>query len=146
MIRDDVVIEGECKIGEGLDTGYFVVLRSCTIGDNVCIWSHSTVDPGAVIGDNVKLHNHSYVSQNVIIESGVFVGPGAIILNDKYPPRYNPDVWEPPRICTGAVIGGGAVIQPGVTVGKGAIIAAGAVVTKDVPPNQLWGGIPAKRM
>ena len=46
----------------------------------------------------------------------------------------NDEVW----------IGCGAIILPGVTVGKGAVIASGAVVTKDVPPMTLVGGVPAK--
>ena len=41
-------------------------------------------------------------------------------------------------------IGMRAMILKGVTIGDGAVIAAGAVVTKDVPPNTLWGGVPAK--
>jgi acetyltransferase-like isoleucine patch superfamily enzyme len=46
------------------------------------------------------------------------------------------DVW----------IGVNAVILKGVTIGKGAIIGAGAVVTKFVPPYEIWGGIPAKKI
>lgn len=41
-------------------------------------------------------------------------------------------------------IGTGAIILQGVTIGDGAVVAAGAVVTKDIPPNEVWGGIPAK--
>ena len=41
-------------------------------------------------------------------------------------------------------IGANAVILKGVTIGKGSVIAAGAIVTKDVPPYQIWGGVPAK--
>jgi acetyltransferase-like isoleucine patch superfamily enzyme len=145
-IREYVVIEGECKIGKNLDTGSFVLIRSCTIGDDVCIWAHTTIDPGAWIGNRVKLHNGVYVSQGTIIRDDVFVGPHAIFLNDKYPPRYNKDDWTPAVVGEGAVIGGGAIICPGVYIGKHAIIAAGAVVTHDVPAGQLWCGVPAKQM
>lgn len=48
----------------------------------------------------------------------------------------NDDVW----------IGAGAIIVPGVTIGKGSVIAAGAVVTKDVAPYTLVGGVPAKEI
>jgi acetyltransferase-like isoleucine patch superfamily enzyme len=41
-------------------------------------------------------------------------------------------------------IGGGCIVTQGVTIGKGAVVAAGAVVTKDVLPNTVVGGIPAK--
>ena len=42
--------------------------------------------------------------------------------------------------------GANVTVLPGVTIGDGAIIAAGAVVTKDVPPNTIVGGVPAKVM
>ncbi len=46
------------------------------------------------------------------------------------------DVW----------LGCGVKVMSGVTIGKGSVIAAGAVVTKDVPPYTLYGGIPAKKI
>lgn len=51
---------------------------------------------------------------------------------------------KPVRICRKAWIGAGATILPGVTVGENAVVAAGAVVTKDVAPNTIVGGNPAK--
>lgn len=59
--------------------------------------------------------------------------PGATIANT-LPPVIGDDVW----------IGANVVILRGVRVGDGAVIAAGAVVTKDVPENEIWGGVPAK--
>ncbi|WP_129631026.1 acyltransferase [Candidatus Oscillochloris fontis] len=46
----------------------------------------------------------------------------------------------------GAWIGSRCIILPGITIGTGSVVAAGAVVTKDVPPNTLMGGVPAKRI
>lgn len=43
-------------------------------------------------------------------------------------------------------LGARSIIMPGVTIGDNSIIAAGAVVTKDVPPNEIWGGVPAKKI
>ena len=43
-------------------------------------------------------------------------------------------------------IGTAAIIMSGVTIGKGSIVAAGSVVTKDIPPCEIWGGVPAKRI
>lgn len=147
-IREPISIQGDCDIGENLDTGPFVVLRDCSIGNDVCIWSFSVVDPGARLGNRVHLHAGVYVSQGTVIEDEVFVGPGVMFLNDKYPPRYDKMLWEPPVIRRGAIIGGGAIICPGVEIGERAIIAAGAVVTsaRNVPPGQLWAGIPACRL
>ena len=145
-IRDPISMQGDVIYGKDLDTGPFVTLRDCTIGDNVSIWSFSCVDPGAMLVNNVKLHVGSYVSQMVVIEDDVFLGPHVIVLNDKYPPRYDKELWEPPIIRKGAIIGGGAVICPGVEIGERAIIAAGAVVVRDVPAFQLWAGVPATRL
>ena len=51
---------------------------------------------------------------------------------------------KPVHICRNAWIGVGAIILPGVTIGENAVVAAGAVVTKDVAPNTIVGGNPAK--
>jgi acetyltransferase-like isoleucine patch superfamily enzyme len=151
-IRDPISIQGDVKYGKNLDTGPFIVLRDCTIGDNVCIWSGSIIKPGAVIGNNVKISENVVVAQGVVVEDGAFIGPGAILLNDKYPPRYDPGLWQPAIIREGSIVGAGDVICPGVEIGVGAeagsktIIAAGAVVTRDVPAGQLWAGVPAERL
>lgn len=145
-IREPISIQGDVTYGENFDTGPFIVLRDCTIGDNVCIWSFTVVKPGAVIGNDVRVLENVLVSQGVVIEDGAFIGPGSKLLNDKYPPRYDPKDWQPAIIRRGAIIGGGAVICPNVVVGERAIIAAGAVVTRDVPPGQLWAGVPAERL
>ena len=86
------------------------------------------------------------MAQYTVIEDDVFLGPNITIANDKYPPRYDSSLWEPPVIKKKATIGAGVVICPGVTIGEGAIIGAGAVVVRDVPPDQVWLGIPARRM
>ena len=46
------------------------------------------------------------------------------------------DVW----------IGTGSIIMSGITIGRGSIVAAGAVVTKSIPPCEIWGGNPAKKI
>lgn len=50
----------------------------------------------------------------------------------------------PVTVEDGAWIGARSTILPGVTVGRGAVVAAGAVVTRDVPPNAVVGGVPAR--
>ena len=51
---------------------------------------------------------------------------------------------QPVTIMDDVWIGARAIILPGVTIGQGAIVAAGAVVTKDVPPFAIVGGVPAR--
>jgi len=43
-------------------------------------------------------------------------------------------------------VGANCVLLPGVTIGDNALIAAGSVVTRDVPPNEIWGGVPARKL
>jgi UDP-2-acetamido-3-amino-2,3-dideoxy-glucuronate N-acetyltransferase len=145
-IRQPIIIEGECEIGENLDTGYFVVLRRCIIGNNVCVWSHSIIDPGAIIGHRTKIHAGCYIAQATVIENNVFLGPGVVITNDRHPVRTNPDFWEPVRIKRGAKIGANVTLLPGITIGENALIGAGSVVTKDVPDNEIWVGNPARKL
>lgn len=146
-IRDGFIQEEGVVIGENLDTGYNVILRKgAIVKDNVCLWSNTVIDPGAVIGNGVKIHANCYVCQGAVIEDDVFIGPGTQLLNDRYPPRYDSDDWEPPIIRKGAVIGGGVTIGPGVTIEENAKIGAGAVVIRNVPVFQVWAGNPAKRI
>ncbi|MCZ7609038.1 MAG: N-acetyltransferase [Ignavibacterium sp.] len=83
----------------------------------------------------------------------VFVGHNVTFINDKYPRSANPDGsiqtesdWTVVEtfVKNGASIGSSSTILCGVTIGENAIVGAGAVVTKDVPPNTIVAGVPAK--
>ena len=86
------------------------------------------------------------------VEDGVFIGPGAILTNDRYPRADHVDRAtspgpttggqpDPPR-ATGCSIGAGAVVVAGVDVGRFATVGAGAVVTRDVADHALVVGNP----
>ena len=76
-----------------------------------------------------------------MVEDDVFLGPGVVITNDKYPPSGK---MVTTRICKGAIIAANAVIIAGVKVGPNSFVAAGSVVTKDVPEGVAVRGSPAK--
>ena len=83
----------------------------------------------------------------ITIGNGVFIGPkvNLVTLNhDLNPANRSATIAKPIVIKDGVWIGINATILQGVTVGENAVIAAGAVVTKDVPPNTIVGGNPAK--
>jgi len=84
----------------------------------------------------------------VIIEDGVSIAGQNFILTHNKPLNYHKHLSEaflaPVVIKKNAWVAIGVIILPGVTIGEGAIVASGAVVSKDVPPNTLVGGIPAK--
>lgn len=141
-IRSGTVIYEGSKIGDYLETGHNAVIREENIiGNNLSIWSNSIIDYGCKIGNNVKIHSNCYIAQATVIEDDVFLAPGVMVANDKYPVSKN---FEGPIIKRGAKIGINATILPGVTIGEGALIGAGAVVTKDIPPRAVAYGNPAE--
>ena len=77
------------------------------------------------------------------IGNNVFIGPSVSLTNDPFPPS---DKLIGVTIKDNVIIGSRAVIKAGVTVGENSVVAMGAVVTKDVPPNTVVVGVPAKEM
>jgi UDP-2-acetamido-3-amino-2,3-dideoxy-glucuronate N-acetyltransferase len=85
-----------------------------------------------------------YVWDEVTIGNNVFVGPNVSFINDKFPrSKKYPEKHQPTVIEDGASLGAGCVILSGLTIGRNAMIGAGSVVTRNVPPNQVWVGNPA---
>lgn len=84
----------------------------------------------------------------VVLEDGVSLAGQIFILTHNKPMEYHKHLVEaflgPVIIKKNAWVAISVVILPGVTIGEGAIVASGSVVTKDVPPNTLVGGSPAK--
>ena len=107
---------------------------------------------GVKIGNNVQLGPLVTIDDAypnfVIIEDGVGISGSNYILTHSKPWEYHKNVSEayiaPVVLKKNCWIGIGVIILPGVTIGEGAIVAAGSVVTKDVPANTLYGGVPAK--
>ena len=147
-------VSTEAAIGPGTRVWHQAQVREGVhLGANCIVGKGAYIDFGVTIGDNVKVQNGVYVYHGVTVEDGVFLGPGAILTNDKLPRAINPDGtlkadadWEvsPILIRRGASIGAGAIILPGVTVGEFAMVGAGAVVTHDVPAHGLVYGNPAR--
>ncbi|MBO9616883.1 MAG: sugar O-acetyltransferase [Dyadobacter sp.] len=101
------------------------------------------------LGKNVFInHACSFLDiGGITIEDDVLVGPRVNITSESHP--LDPAdraalVLKPVHIKRNAWIGAGATILPGVTVGENAVVAAGAVVSRDVAPNTVVAGIPAK--
>ena len=126
-----------------------IIGEECVIGRNVF------VDAGVSIGDRCKVQNNALLYAPASIGDGVFVGPAAVLTNDRYPRAIgvdgalkSSDDWDPEGVVVeyGASIGAAAVVLGGVTVGRCALVAANSMVTKDVPDYALVAGSPAQRI
>ena len=141
-IRSGSVIYQKVTIGQRLETGHHVIIREENqIGDSVSIWSNTIIDYGCRIGNRAKIHSNGYVAQYTVIENDVFIAPGTIFANDKYPVSKD---LQGPTVKKGARIGVNVTILPGVTIGEDALVGAGSVVTKDVPARTVVVGNPAR--
>ena len=134
----------DVKAGKNVRIYDQVNLYRCEVGEGTKIDAFVYIEGGVKIGKNCKIRAFTFIPEGAIIEDEVFIGPGVIFTNDKYPRVRDPWRLLKTIVKKGASIGAGAVILPGVTIGEYALVAAGSVVTKDVPPYAIVAGNPAR--
>ena len=143
----------DVEFGENVTVWSFTNLYGCRIGANTRIGSFVEIQRGAVVGAACKISSHTFVCDGVEIEDEVFVGHGALFVNDRFPrattedgtPKTDAD-WTLLRTVVerGASLGSGVIVLGGVRIGARALVGAGAVVTRDVPPDSIVAGVPAR--
>jgi acetyltransferase-like isoleucine patch superfamily enzyme/dTDP-4-dehydrorhamnose 3,5-epimerase-like enzyme len=127
------------------------------------VWAFAHILPGAVVGRDCNICDHVFIEGNVrvgdrvtikpgvqlwvgvTLEDDVFVGPNATFTNDLFP-RSKDYPAERPRtvVRRRASVGANATILAGTVIGSNAMVGAGAVVTREVPPNAIVAGNPAR--
>ena len=137
----------KADIGDGTNIWNpdLVNIYGCSIGKNCSIGTFVEIGPNVIIGNECSVQSFCFIPEGVIIGNNVFIGPGAMFMNDKYPPSHGK--WRSFKktiVEDNVTIGGGVVILPGVTLGKGCFIGSGAVVTKNTNPKGVYVGVPAK--
>ena len=146
--HETAVIEEAARIGSGTRVWHHAHVRSgAVIGADCVLGKNVFVDAGAVVGDRCKIQNNVSVYNGVRLGSDVFVGPSAVFTNDLRP-RASAGQWSitPTVVHDGASIGANATIVCGTVLGAGCMVAAGSVVTRDVAPQQLVAGNPARHL
>ena len=127
-------------IGAGVDEGFHLFPPFYTdCGKNIHLGKRVFINAGCCFQDQggIEIGDDSLIGHQVVI---------ATLNHDLHPLRRGNMSPKPVKIGKKVWIGAHATILPGVTIGNGAVIAAGAVVTKDVPPNTVVGGVPAKKI
>ncbi len=146
-------IASDVNLGNGVKIYDFVNLYGCKIGDGTKIGTFVEIQKGSVIGMNCKISSHTFICEGVTIEDNVFIGHNVTFINDPFPRATTAQgnlqsdqdwVCIPTMIKKGASIGSSVTLLCGVTIGENAIVGAGSVVTKDVPPNAIVAGNPAR--
>jgi acetyltransferase-like isoleucine patch superfamily enzyme len=152
-INNDKQSLNNVKIGKDVRIFNFVNAYGCSIDDGTKVGAFVEIQKGATIGKNCKISSHTFICEGVHIEDNVFIGHNVTFINDRLPRATNPDGtpqtesdWklEETFIKKGSSIGSSATILCGVTVGENAIVGAGSVVTKNVAPNTIVAGNPAR--
>ena len=115
-------VQGGLAIGNGTAIGAFANIRGAggviEIGENCMIAQHTTI-VGA---------NHGVKAGEIYCKLPYET--------ERVGVRIGSNVW----------LGAGVVVLPGITIGDNVVVAAGAVVTRDIPANEVWGNIPARRL
>ena len=113
---------------------YAIVYPGVIIGEGTRIGEDVRIGHNCVIGRNCRILYSVKFSKDVTVEDNVFIGPGTLFSNDKYPPTK---ISRGATIKENAVIGIGCIFNPDIVIGEGAVVGAGTHLIKDVPPHKV---------
>jgi acetyltransferase-like isoleucine patch superfamily enzyme len=120
-----------------------------SVGARTMIYRDVDITGNVTIGEDCFINRSAYIRPHTTICDRASLGPFVRVITDWHViggPRWRngPVTYDPVTIGEGSGLAAGVTVLPGVTIGAGALVVAGSVVTKDVPPNVMVGGVPAK--
>jgi len=153
-VTEGADVDPRARVGQGTSIWHLAQIREgAEVGQACIIGRGAYIGSGVRMGDHCKVQNYALIYEPACLEDGVFVGPAAVLTNDRFPRAIAPDGfikkaddWNPVGVTVrrGASIGAGAICVAPVIIGRWALIAAGSVVLKDVPDFALVAGVPAR--
>lgn len=142
LIRSHSVFYEGSTFGEKLVTGHRVTVREGTrAGQNLQIGTLSDIQGTCQIGDYVRFHSNVHIGQQSKIGNYVWIFPYVVLTNDPHPPS---DIMQGATLEDYVAIATMSIILPGVTVKQGALVGAHSSVNRDVEPDSVVAGSPAK--
>ena len=145
VIRAYAVLYRGAVLGPGVAVGHGAMVRERNVvGEHSSIGSGVHLEPGNVIGARTRIHSGGFLA-NTCLGDDVFCGPHVVFTDDPHPPcpSYATCVGGA-VVDDGAAIGARAVVLPGIRIGSRALVGAGSVVTRDVEPDLVVRGNPAR--
>ncbi|KAF2956969.1 2,3,4,5-tetrahydropyridine-2,6-dicarboxylate N-acetyltransferase [Marinitoga sp. 38H-ov] len=126
------------KINARIEPGA-IIRNLVEIGDNAVIMMGAVINIGAKIGKKTMIDMNVVVGGRAQIGDNCHIGAGSVIAGVIEPPSADPVIIE-----DNVLIGANAVVLEGIRIGRNSVVAAGSIVTKNVEPNTVVAGIPAK--
>jgi len=142
LIRSGTVIYAGSELGEYFECGHRVTIREeAKIGRHVRIGTLSDIQGHCEIGNYVRFHSNVHIGHKSVVKDYVWIFPYVVLTNDPHPPS---ETLMGVTVEEFAVIATMSVILPGVTVGRDSLVGASSMVRKDVEPETVVAGNPAK--
>lgn len=116
-----------------------IIRDQVEIGDNAVVMMGAVINIGAEIGNGTMIDMGAVLGGRAIVGENSHIGANAVLAG-----VIEPASADPVRIGNNVTVGANAVVLEGVQVGDNAVVGAGAIVTKDVAPNAVVAGVPAK--